>query len=343
MKKMALISTNTNFFGNLEKAFLNAGCEIQKYNHTTDVKFNYLQIGRLTNWCDFVFVDFAQDPLSDLLKYCDKPIVVRLHRIEVYNSQISSWDWSKVNLLIFIADHVKQRFEEQTKYSLKYSPQKMVVLPEGVDISKFVMPETPRTYKLPLKIGMTGRIVPKKRFYTAIQLLGDIVYAQREKMTSYYQEPELQYELHIAGSYANPFSGYGNVEYYQNCLDLITALNLQDRVNFLGHIQDMSKFYQNVDFFLSLSNEEGYHASVMEAMACGCIPMVHCWKGAEDIYSEFIFKGFEELIGNFRSVVKEMRIKDMTFLSSKCREMVCQSRDAEKLSQDAVAYILREI
>ena len=326
MKKIALLSSNTNFFGNLEREFLNRNCEIQKLSYTNDVKYNYMQIGRLINWCDFVFVDFAQEPLPELLKYCGKPIVVRLHRIEVYNPQISSWDWSKVNLLIFIADHVKQIFEKKTKYNLKYPPQKTIVLKEGVDISKFTMPEIPRDYKLPLKIGMTGTVVPKKRFYTAIQLL--------------YEIPDC--ELYIAGNYNNVFPGYGNIEYYENCLNLIEDLGLQDRVHFLGHVQDMNKFYQSIDIFLSMSNEEGYHASVMEAMACGCIPVVHNWRGAKDIYDKFVLSGFKELMDRLTRLPVICNTLGNE-LAKQCRYAILDERNAEELTKYSVDYILMEV
>ncbi len=54
---------------------------------------------------------------------------------------------------------------------------------------------------------------------------------------------------------------------------LVSELNLQNRVFFLGHIDDMTKFYPLLDVFCLSSNNEGLPLSPMEAQACG-IPAV---------------------------------------------------------------------
>ena len=54
---------------------------------------------------------------------------------------------------------------------------------------------------------------------------------------------------------------------------LIINLNLEKRVFFLGHVDDMTNFYHLIDVFCLSSNNEGLPLSPLEAQACG-IPAV---------------------------------------------------------------------
>lgn len=54
---------------------------------------------------------------------------------------------------------------------------------------------------------------------------------------------------------------------------LVLTLNLDKRVFFLGHIDDMTSFYPLIDAFCLSSNNEGLPLSPMEAQSCG-IPTV---------------------------------------------------------------------
>ncbi len=66
-------------------------------------------------------------------------------------------------------------------------------------------------------------------------------------------------------------AGTGSLE--QELKALIVKLNLQKRVFFLGHIDDMTSFYPLLDVFCLSSNNEGLPLSPLEAQACG-VPVV---------------------------------------------------------------------
>ena len=54
---------------------------------------------------------------------------------------------------------------------------------------------------------------------------------------------------------------------------LVSKLNLQQRVFFLGHVNDMTTFYPLLDVFCLSSHNEGLPLSPLEAQACG-VPVV---------------------------------------------------------------------
>jgi glycosyltransferase involved in cell wall biosynthesis len=67
---------------------------------------------------------------------------------------------------------------------------------------------------------------------------------------------------------------------YENDLELITQLGLQDQIVFTGFVPDeeIPAFYNLADVFLFPSLYEGFGIPVLEAMACGC-PVITTKRG----------------------------------------------------------------
>ena len=49
----------------------------------------------------------------------------------------------------------------------------------------------------------------------------------------------------------------------------VLELSLENRVHFLGQVEDMPQFYRAIDIFCLASHEEGMPLSPLEAQACG--------------------------------------------------------------------------
>jgi glycosyltransferase involved in cell wall biosynthesis len=65
--------------------------------------------------------------------------------------------------------------------------------------------------------------------------------------------------------------------------ELIEKLDLGDKITLHGHSDDPSRFYRNMDVFLSNSYWEGQQVALLEAMASGCFCLSHFWSGAEEV------------------------------------------------------------
>ncbi|PKG80821.1 glycosyl transferase [Colwellia sp. 75C3] len=76
---------------------------------------------------------------------------------------------------------------------------------------------------------------------------------------------------HLPSDIGLLLAGTGSLE--QELKALVIKLNLQQRVFFLGHIDDMTTFYPLLDVFCLASHNEGLPLSPLEAQACG-IPAV---------------------------------------------------------------------
>jgi glycosyltransferase involved in cell wall biosynthesis len=73
-------------------------------------------------------------------------------------------------------------------------------------------------------------------------------------------------------------------------------LGLTETVTFHGHLDSVSDLLGSIDVFLSNSYWEGQQTALLEAMACGCHCLAHCWGGVEEVLpAENIFVTDAEL------------------------------------------------
>ena len=237
-------------------------------------RWRYHQTMRsLMETSDLCFFEWASDLLqtaSQLPK--SAPIVTRLHSFELYD-----WapriNWGNVDKIIFINEHVRQRFIAQ------YPEQagKTVVVYNAIAVEKF----PPVRREFDFSMGMLGHITPIKRIYEIILLTRELV--------------EMGYSptLHIAGGEKNK----GRIDrYYIAVHEVVEKLNLQGHVKFYGHVSDPAAWFQNIDIFISNSYWEGLQTALLEAMASGCYCLGHFWDGIEEVLPpEYIYATEAEL------------------------------------------------
>lgn len=126
------------------------------------------------------------------------------------------------------------------------SPHKIAVVHNAIDGD--YLTEKRQLDKSIKRLGMAARIVPDKGFEDALTLLQIL--------------PD-HFRLTIAGS------GPALPELRQ----LANERDLSDRVEWLGLLPDISRFYTGIDYYLFMSWYEGFGLSVAEAMASG-VPVV---------------------------------------------------------------------
>ena len=131
-----------------------------------------------------------------------------------------------------------------------------VVIPNGIDINKF-KPSTISKTKLRQQAGLPTEL----RFIGCAARL-ESVKAHNVLIKALHNLPS-DVGLLLAGT--------GSLEHQLK--KLVINLNLEERVFFLGHIDDMTTFYPLIDVFCLSSNNEGLPLSPMEAQACG-VPAV---------------------------------------------------------------------
>lgn len=130
--------------------------------------------------------------------------------------------------------------------------KKVLVLPKGIDLKKFKN----RNSANPSKINavVTRSLLPEYRHDSIL------------KAFSLLNEKGIDFSLTIIGD--------GNQ--LTNLKDLAGNLNIEKKVNFTGRIAntELPKILQASNFYISMPITEGVSASLFEAMACNCFPIV---------------------------------------------------------------------
>lgn len=78
-------------------------------------------------------------------------------------------------------------------------------------------------------------------------------------------------------------AGQGKGHLYEELLELRSELGLEDRVHFLGFIQDPQEFLSNLDLFVLSSTSEGFSIATIQAMAAKLPVLVTRSGGPEEI------------------------------------------------------------
>jgi glycosyltransferase involved in cell wall biosynthesis len=186
--------------------------------------------------------------------------IMYMRRYELFSKNWISYDWSKIDCLIFVNSWIKQMVDNvfldkgiQTKTELVYN---------AVDTSRWKF----RNRGHGKKIGMACHIHPKKNLPLAIQILGML--------------PE-DYELHIAGAIQDQFTFH--------YLDIVRQM--RRKVYLYSHIDhsQMDAWWEDKNYCLSTSISEGNPNNVIEAMAKGIKPIIHVWPGAREQFEEWTF------------------------------------------------------
>ncbi len=94
--------------------------------------------------------------------------------------------------------------------------------------------------------------------------------------------------LVIAGPQAreNIMADGGGPEFADYLKDYVEQLGGAEKVFFLPFRQDVEVYFQLTDFFVNPSLSEGLSNSMLEAMACGAVPIVSKTSGVEDVIDD---------------------------------------------------------
>lgn len=130
--------------------------------------------------------------------------------------------------------------------------KKVLVLPKGIDLKKFKNINSANPSKI--NAVVTRSLLPEYRHDTIL------------KAFSLLNEKGIDFSLTIIGD--------GNQ--LTNLKDLAGSLNIEKKVNFTGRIAntELPKILQASNFYISMPITEGVSASLFEAMACNCFPIV---------------------------------------------------------------------
>ena len=213
-------------------------------------------------------VDLIQSHLLGANVYCSlvglltgKPVVATFHgAVDIGENERLKWlKFAAINAganrIIAVTDSLLDDITSRTPLSGK----KSCVIYNGIDTSAFI-----RTHSSMLRlkfgwgedeiiIGSLDNIRPAKGY--------DILLKAAALLE------------HGGHSYRFVIAGQGKGKVYEDLLALRKELGLEEKVQFLGFIDDAADFLANIDIFLSSSISEGLPLSAIQAMV-SALPMV---------------------------------------------------------------------
>lgn len=148
---------------------------------------------------------------------------------------------------------------KQVQISENADPEKISIIPNGIDLSKFRIRDINRQPK-EFVVAFIGRVVPIKDLKTFIRSCAIVL---------------MHYKF-VRFEIVGPTDE--DEEYFHECQLLIEKENLQNEIIFKGK-QEMTSYYQQIDLVVLTSVSEAQPLVILEAGACG-IPIVASDVGA---------------------------------------------------------------
>ena len=201
--------------------------------------------------------DFFLDYLALTRFWHRKPLVLTTHGL-FFHSQFARrakeiYFKTATRLALTQVDAVTCISEKDRVLIAQVTPaEKLVPIPNGVDLRPFAGPETERT---PLLFVAVGRLAVNKRHERLVRAFAPVAARWSEA------------RLLIAGPDWGERAGIERT---------IAELGLAGRVELAGEVSraDLRALLQRADFWLSASEYESFGVALVEAMAAGCLPIV---------------------------------------------------------------------
>lgn len=152
-------------------------------------------------------------------------------------------------------DEIITLYHGNQKYQLADGAKKeqMSIIPNGINVARFQKVER-KVSRRPFQIALVGRVVPIKDIKTYIRAL--------KIVKNHY----LDIEAFILG----PFDE--DMEYYEDCSELVKLLELEDTVHFPGNV-NLVEWFAHIGVVVLTSISEGQPLVILEANAAG-VPVV---------------------------------------------------------------------
>ena len=251
------------------------------------------QMYDLMKWSDISWFEWCTEyalEASKFPKVCQN--IVRLHRWEAYEEIVQNVCWNNIDVLITVGNSFVMK-ELHRRVPNIDSMTRVITIPNGINLEKCNFVERQRGKN----IACVNYLNIRKNPMFLLQCMQKLHYIDRE------------YRLFFAGNFQDSV-----LEQY--IMHMIEQLGLKDVVIFDGWQEDVSKWLEDKHYIVSASISESQGLGLLEGMACGLKPVIHCFPGAEEIFpSEFLFTISEEF----------------------CRQILSDSYDSQRYREFVVA------
>ena len=224
------------------------------------------------DWADVVVCEWLS-PVAAWYSRRRRPgqrLVVRLHRMELYNDWTEQVDIDGIDQVVCVSPHYRYLTLQRTGWP----EHKVVCIPNYVDCDLF---DRPKLLGAERNLGFIGVVPSRKRLDLALDVL-ETLRADDPRWTLFVKT-KMWWDY--PWSWRNPEERAHAEEVLAR---IQTSPLLADAVVFDEHGADVAAWMRKIGYVLSTSDDESFHLAPAEGMAGGALPVVRAWPGAETIY-----------------------------------------------------------
>lgn len=220
------------------------------------------ELSILFDEADTVFIDWADRGALVALMHVPEGVRVtlRIHSMDALSPWIHLIDWTGVEDLVLVSDHLRDVVERLLGDRL--SGTTLHVLPNVVDTSRIPEDKTPGHLR---RLIMIGWAQPVKDPEWALEVLSTL------------REHDHRWELVLVGPDFNPGTVSSGVAYAARFRERLTAPDVCGGVEFVGRTRDLAPHLRSAGFVLSTSQRESFGLGLVEGAASGAVPVVRNW------------------------------------------------------------------
>jgi|GEM_PF-3750478 len=286
----------------------------------------------LLEWADVVFCEWCVHGMVWLTRHLPSQtkLICRLHSFEAYGPWPLMVDWSRVDHLTFVADHIREYLDDSLNLS-RFKNLTLSTVTPAHPVENFILEKNKDAAKT---LGMMGYNNSNKNPLLALRILKQLT------------EADTEWKLRLVGhDWSGKVLTESEEKYRNEFYQFIEDHQLETHVIFDNWTYDVQDWLQKVGFMISASTREGTHEAIAQGMSSGAIPVVRKWplslrwKGAERRYpTALLFETPDE------ATQKILQISNEGSLSEKSKQFTeeAKQRFTPQVVVSQISEMIRE-
>lgn len=212
---------------------------------------------------DCVFIDWADRGAILALMHVPEGarVTLRIHSMDALSPWVHLIDWSVVDDLVFVSDHLRDVVARLIDDRLLET--RSHVVPNAVDLSRIPVEKSTGHRRHLLMVGWATRVKDAEWALEVLALL---------------RAADPTWHLTLVGPDTIPRTTIrSTVEHATRLRDRLAAADVVDAIEVVPETRDLAPYWRAAGFVLNTSRRESFALALVEGVASGAVPVVRNW------------------------------------------------------------------
>ncbi|OZV80971.1 hypothetical protein CA850_12485 [Micromonospora echinospora] len=216
------------------------------------------------DWADVLFVDWcvATAALVTLVDPGTTRVVLRLHSFEALSFWPHLVDFSRVDDVVFVSDHLRELVTDVVPELLTSDAPRLHVIANAMDLHAYPRAKDPDAR---FTLGLVGVGAVAKDPLWAVEVLRLL------------RRTDPRYRLLLVGDGLRADASGAVREYHETLTRELAEWEPSGAVVRVGQVSDVPGVLTRIGVILSTSVRESFHCALVEGTASGAVPVVRDW------------------------------------------------------------------